>query len=99
MVNGFYHRMKKRQIIYINKWISNIQMKVVCAHELGHAVLHDSNNACLGLEINAQLELEADVFKCALFRWGDFGNELRMFMVDEIIEFAGLLPNSYILDF
>lgn len=39
-INGFYQYEKRNQIIFLNNKLSNVNQFVVCAHELGHAVLH-----------------------------------------------------------
>lgn len=39
-INGFYKYDRKNQYIYINQNLSDEWKKVVCAHELGHALLH-----------------------------------------------------------
>ncbi|GHV29421.1 hypothetical protein FACS189481_2150 [Clostridia bacterium] len=98
-VRGFYHRVAERQIICINKWVDTVQMKMVCAHELGHAVLHKNSNMCTGLESTIELEQEAEAFKEQLLHVRVFDGEFRAFGYDEIIEFADLAPNSFIMDF
>ena len=39
-INGFYQYEKRNQIIFLNNTLSHEDQRVVCAHELGHAVLH-----------------------------------------------------------
>ncbi|MFF2174933.1 ImmA/IrrE family metallo-endopeptidase [Lysinibacillus sp. NPDC058147] len=39
-INGFYQYEKRNQIIFLNNNLSNDNQCIVCAHELGHAVLH-----------------------------------------------------------
>lgn len=39
-INGFYQYEKRNQIIFLNNNLSHYYQRVVCAHELGHAVLH-----------------------------------------------------------
>lgn len=39
-VNGFYHRYMDQDLIYINEDLSEEEQFIVCAHELGHMVLH-----------------------------------------------------------
>ena len=43
-INGFYQYEKRNQIIYINNNLPYEQQHVVCAHELGHAVLHKKSS-------------------------------------------------------
>ena len=42
-VRGFFKKILRRKFIFINNKLSEFDQKVVCAHELGHAVLHFSN--------------------------------------------------------
>lgn len=39
-IKGFYQYEKRNRIIFINMNLENNEKIVVCAHELGHAVLH-----------------------------------------------------------
>ncbi|MDR2817470.1 MAG: ImmA/IrrE family metallo-endopeptidase [Oscillospiraceae bacterium] len=98
-VRGLYHRVDEQQIICINKLVDTAQMRMVCAHELGHAVLHENSNMCTGLKATVELEQEAEAFKLQLLCVRMFGAEFRTFEHDEIIEFANLAPDSFIMDF
>ncbi|GHU85703.1 ImmA/IrrE family metallo-endopeptidase [Clostridia bacterium] len=98
-VHGVYHRVGEQQIIFINKWVDTVQMKMICAHELGHAVLHENSNMCMRLDSAIELEQEAEAFKSQLFHVRMFNSELKVFGHDEIVEFANLAPNSFIMDF
>ena len=42
-VRGFFKKILRRKYIFINNKLSEFDQKLVCAHELGHAVLHSSN--------------------------------------------------------
>lgn len=39
-INGFYQYEKRNQVIFINNNLSRKEQLFVCAHELGHAILH-----------------------------------------------------------
>ncbi|MGG1718735.1 ImmA/IrrE family metallo-endopeptidase [Bacillus wiedmannii] len=41
---GFYNTYKRSKFIHINNQINEITQRFVCAHELGHAVLHPKAN-------------------------------------------------------
>ncbi|HDX9609143.1 TPA: ImmA/IrrE family metallo-endopeptidase [Bacillus toyonensis] len=41
---GFYNTYKRFKFIHINNQIDGITQRFVCAHELGHAVLHPKAN-------------------------------------------------------
>lgn len=44
-VRGFYQYFQRNNIIYIDDELSENEQKVVCAHELGHMLLHKNSNA------------------------------------------------------
>ena len=65
-VNGFYQYFQRNNIIYIDERLSDIEMLLVCAHELGHMLMHKKSNAVF-LDSRAHLntckyELEANRF-------------------------------------
>ncbi len=43
-IRGFYQRVKRCHIIYIDNMLSEQDARFVCAHELGHAMLHRGTN-------------------------------------------------------
>ncbi|MBU3111002.1 ImmA/IrrE family metallo-endopeptidase [Clostridium lacusfryxellense] len=43
-INGFYQSCPKVKIIHINNKLGSEARRIVCAHELGHAVLHSKVN-------------------------------------------------------
>lgn len=67
-ISGFYQCMYGTKIIYLNSLLGNIRKNVVCAHELGHAVLHEHLNSLFMQEsgnfVTGRYECEADLF-CA----------------------------------
>lgn len=65
-VNGFYQYFQRNNIIYIDERLSDDNKIFVCAHELGHMLLHKKSNAIF-MDSRTQLnsskyELEADRF-------------------------------------
>lgn len=44
-INGLYIYVHRSSLIFINKNLPYEMQKVVCAHELGHAVLHHQKNS------------------------------------------------------
>ena len=42
-LRGFFKKILRRKYIFINSELSEFDQKLVCAHELGHAILHSSN--------------------------------------------------------
>lgn len=43
-LRGFYRYMKRCHIIFINDSLDEVQRRLVCAHELGHMLLHRGLN-------------------------------------------------------
>ena len=64
-VNGFYQHFDGQDIIYINQDLTDEEKTLVCAHELGHALLHTNINSIF-LEthkfVENKYETEADAF-------------------------------------
>lgn len=65
-VKGFYQHFQRNNIIYIDERLSEHEKLFVCAHELGHMILHKKANAIF-MDSRTQLntdkyENEADQF-------------------------------------
>ena len=65
-VKGFYQYFQRNNIIYIDEALSDQERLFVCAHELGHMLLHKKANAIF-MDSRTQLnttkyEIEADRF-------------------------------------
>ncbi len=65
-VKGFYQYFQRNNIIYIDEALSDQERRFVCAHELGHMLIHKKANAIFmdsrtHLNIN-KYEIEADRF-------------------------------------
>lgn len=65
-VKGFYQYFQRNNIIYIDERLSDKEKIFVCAHELGHMLLHKNANAIFmdsRTNLNtSKYELEADRF-------------------------------------
>jgi Zn-dependent peptidase ImmA (M78 family) len=65
-VKGFYQNSIRNKLIYINSNLDEVLQKVVCAHELGHAILHTKLNIVFleknTLFIKDKYENEANLF-------------------------------------
>lgn len=44
-IRGFYQYFQRNNIIYIDNSLSESEERFVCAHELGHMLLHKNSNA------------------------------------------------------
>jgi Zn-dependent peptidase ImmA (M78 family) len=67
---GFYSSYTRVQFIHLNNQLNEKQLRFVCAHELGHAVLHPKSNIPF-LRANTlfsveKLEVEANAFAVEL---------------------------------
>jgi Zn-dependent peptidase ImmA (M78 family) len=67
---GFYSSYKRIQFIHLNNQLNEMMQRFVCAHELGHAVLHPKSNTPF-LRANTlfsveKLEVEANTFAVEL---------------------------------
>ena len=69
-VNGFCINIKKRNIIYINQDLCETIQKEVCAHELGHILIHPECNLLFMMDktlfVTQKYENEADLFAAHL---------------------------------
>ncbi|MCH7321743.1 ImmA/IrrE family metallo-endopeptidase [Solibacillus sp. MA9] len=69
-INGYYKYDRRNQYIVINQNLSDHLQKVVCAHELGHAVLHKHVNTPLMRKdtflLVSKIEREANRFAAEL---------------------------------
>lgn len=96
-VKGFYWRFLDTPIIYLNSGLSEeLERRVICAHELGHAVLHQNSNAMfLASSTNmvaSRLEKEADMFAGYLLLDGETEYDCccNGWTAEQISQFTGL---------
>jgi len=69
-IQGFYKYIRRNQYIFLNSNLSALKQKFVCAHELGHAVIHPHSNTPF-LRTNTlfsidKIEVEANTFAVEL---------------------------------
>lgn len=67
---GYFNKYKKFKMIHINQDITKFEQRFVCAHELGHAILHPNINTpflkrCTLFSIS-KIEREANTFAVEL---------------------------------
>lgn len=43
-IRGFYQKMQRRHVIYVSSELPESEARFVCAHEIGHALLHRGYN-------------------------------------------------------
>jgi len=80
-IYGFYKYERRNQFIFINLNLPEMMQRFVCAHELGHAVLHTKVNTPF-LRKNTfftvdKIEIEANVFAVELFLPDDYLNTYK----------------------
>lgn len=66
-VRGLFKKILKRKYIFINSNLSEFDQRIVCCHELGHAILHSSSEYQFlidntSLLRRSRLEDEANLF-------------------------------------
>lgn len=65
-VRGFYQHLKRCNIIYLDNSLADQEAAFVCAHELGHSLLHKGLNRIYmdtrTLMVTSRYELDADRF-------------------------------------
>ncbi|MCI5654945.1 ImmA/IrrE family metallo-endopeptidase [Candidatus Pseudoruminococcus sp.] len=74
-VRGFFIKILKSFVVVINNTVDEDEAKVVCAHELGHIILHSETNS-ISLNSRTYLctskyEREADLFAVNLLLQGE----------------------------
>ncbi len=69
-IRGFCQFTLNTHIIYLNQSLDDRQRKFVCAHELGHVLLHPRDNRIFldtaTYQVTARLEVAANRFACHL---------------------------------
>lgn len=92
-VRGFYQYFQRNNIIYIDENLPYHEKKFVCAHELGHMVLHKKSNAVFmdsRTFLNTSLyEKEANTFAVNLLIDNDMLYEHREFTIEQLSRLWG----------
>lgn len=87
-IRGFYQYVKRCKIIYIDSELDDPEARFVCAHELGHALMHRGYNRIF-LDTNtyfttSRFEVEADRFAVDLL----FDDEDLRFFLEHPVQLA-----------
>ncbi|MGC7946685.1 ImmA/IrrE family metallo-endopeptidase [Bacillus sp. II_CA] len=97
---GFYNTYKRIKFIHINNQINETTQRFVCAHELGHAVLHPKantpflrNQTFFSVD---RLEIEANTFAVELLLTDEmiFAYENTHLSIQEVAEIHGV-PSGF----
>lgn len=93
-IRGYYNTAYRSRFIHINRDLSPDEQLMVCAHELGHAVLHKNSNTCFYLNHTcfsvSKLEWEANCFMTMLLYSDDELLELSDCSLDQLESILGL---------
>ena len=100
-VRGFYQYFQRNHIIYIDENLSDSEKRFVCAHELGHMLLHKKANA-LFLDTHTffnteKYEVEANTFAAELLIPDELIFEHPDMPADQLARLAGY--NEKIMNF
>lgn len=96
-VRGFYQYFQRNNIIYIDERLSYREKMLVCAHELGHMLLHKKSNA-LFMDSRtffsaSKYEKEANLFAVELLISDEILSEYRDYTVDQLSRLLGYHKN------
>lgn len=100
---GFYQACPKVKIIHINNELDNADRRIVCSHELGHAVLHSKLNTVFlqknTFYVKNKFEREANTFAAELIVPSGLFVEHTDYTIDQIAALhnipVGLLKLKY----
>ncbi len=88
---GFYKKVLRKKFIIINENLSSLDKKIICAHELGHCLLHSSKDVKNLLEYGnfdkySIFEDEANEFAAHLLIDNNFNEYYRSCIKSELLE-------------
>lgn len=94
MVAGFYKIIKRRKYIFLNTDIDDENfMRVVSAHELGHAIFHAKENCTFmganTLLLTSKIERQANIFAAHLLITDDLLQEFSGFTQYQFCDCTG----------
>ena len=98
-INGFYQAVGGRRIIHVGEMLSEPRSVAVCAHELGHALLHPAQNSFLlsdnPLFLPGRSERDAELFSFYLL---DGGEAVRVYgTLERTASVTGLSESALLL--
>lgn len=92
-IRGFYQYFQRNHIIYIDENLPKSEQTFVCAHELGHMILHKDSNALFmdsrtHLNVNSY-EIEANKFAMELLLSDEVLEESQEFTIEQLSRMLG----------
>lgn len=97
-IRGFYRYSKRNKFITINSILPDHEKLNVCAHELGHAVLHSEYNRIFlnsTFFLPSKFENQANRFAAYLILKG-YANDIENMTVTDIAKITGI-PLEYLM--
>lgn len=90
---GCYMFLKNHKCIFLNENLSDFEMKIVMAHELGHAILHRKEN-CYFIRnktflLTSKNEVEANRFAAELLLPDDIFLDNKDYTINQIARLTG----------
>lgn len=90
---GCYMYLKKHKCIFLNENLEEHEMKLVMAHELGHAIMHPKENCYFvrskTLLLNSKNEIEANKFAMELLISDEFLEENSYHTIEQLSRMTG----------
>lgn len=92
-VRGFYQYFQRNNIIYIDENLSDKDKLFVCAHELGHMLMHKKAN-CIYMDTYTnfntnKFEIEANTFAIELLVPDSLIRENQGYTIEQLARLAG----------
>ena len=94
VVAGFYKLLKRRKYIFLNSDIDDdVFLRVVLAHELGHAIMHPKENCTFmkskTLLLTSRIEKQANIFAAYLLIDDDMLEEFSGYTEEQFCNCTG----------
>ena len=94
VVAGFYKLLKRRKYIFLNSDIDDdVFIRVVLAHELGHAIMHPKENCAFmkskTLLLTSRIEKQANIFAAYLLIDDDMLEEFSGYTEEQFCNCTG----------
>lgn len=93
-INGYYIKVPKNKFIFLNCELNEVRKRFVCAHEIGHAILHSELNTLFlqknTLTIKGKFEGQADKFAAELLIDDNMLESYKGYSLDKISECTGI---------
>ena len=94
VVAGFYKLLKRRKYIFLNSDIEDdVFIRVVLAHELGHAIMHPKENCAFmkskTLLLTSRIEKQANIFAAYLLIDDDMLEEFSGYTEEQFCNCTG----------